>query len=326
MDLSIIVPVYNVEKYVRACMESILNQGLDESRYEIIIVNDGSTDRSMEMIADIIQQHQNITVINQENLSLSVARNNAIAIAKGEYIIMPDSDDLLFENSLPILLEKALETKVDLVVADFVKVLDGEIDQIKKKNPPVEEFQMTIKSGKELFLEDLNPAECYVWHVLYRREFLIENKLTFVPGINFQDIPYTHQCYLKANRCIKTPWLFNIYRKGRAGAATNSFSPKKARSLTIALANTWPLRKLEGLSPEVLFKLEEDVYSSFRLLFYHTIYGINDKAERNAIMDNLLKAIPDLRFTHNLAQRVITFLIRKMPHLFINLSYAYKHR
>ena len=84
MDLSIIVPVYNVEKYVQPCLESILRQGLDEQRYEIIIVNDGCTDHSMDMIADLIDEHSNISIINQENQSLSVARNNGIAKAKGE--------------------------------------------------------------------------------------------------------------------------------------------------------------------------------------------------------------------------------------------------
>ena len=113
IKLSIIVPVYNVEKYIRPCIESIFKQGLDDRDFEVIIVNDGSTDRSMEMIKDIITQHNNITIINQENLSLSVARNNGIAVAKGEYLLMPDSDDLLIENSLKPLLEKALETKVD---------------------------------------------------------------------------------------------------------------------------------------------------------------------------------------------------------------------
>ena len=124
MDLSIIVPVYNVEKYVRACIESIFKQGLDESRFEVIIVNDGSTDRSMEVIADIVEQHKNITVFNQENQSLSVARNKGIFLANGEYIFMPDSDDFLIENSLPPLLDKALETKADLVVADFLVIED----------------------------------------------------------------------------------------------------------------------------------------------------------------------------------------------------------
>ena len=73
MDLSIIVPVYNVEKYIRSCIESIFIQGLDDTDFEVIIVNDGTKDRSMEMIADIIAEHKNITVINQENQGLSVA-------------------------------------------------------------------------------------------------------------------------------------------------------------------------------------------------------------------------------------------------------------
>ena len=91
IELSIIVPVYNVEKYVHACLESIFKQGLDDASFEVIIVNDGSTDRSMEMIEYIISQHRNITVINQDNKGLSIARNNGIANAKGKYILMPDT-------------------------------------------------------------------------------------------------------------------------------------------------------------------------------------------------------------------------------------------
>lgn len=98
MDLSIIVPIYNVEQYVRTCIESIYQQGFDEDRFEVILVNDGTKDKSMEMIADIIQQHKNIVVINQENQGFSMARNNGMAIAKGEYILMPDSDDLLLKT------------------------------------------------------------------------------------------------------------------------------------------------------------------------------------------------------------------------------------
>ena len=124
MKLSIIVPVYNVEKYIRLCMESIFKQGLDENDYEVIIVNDGTPDKSMEMITDIIVAHQNIHVINQENQGLSVARNNGIAAAKGEYIQFLDSDDLLIDNSLPYLLDKATSLKADLVVADFISMDD----------------------------------------------------------------------------------------------------------------------------------------------------------------------------------------------------------
>ncbi len=142
MDLSIVVPVYNVEKYVRTCIESIFKQGLDEKCFEVIIVNDGSTDRSLEVITDIISQHSNIVVINQENQGLSVARNNGIAAAKGEYILMPDSDDILIENSLAPLLEISTDTKADLVVADFFTMTNEEITSFNIKEFMQPEIQL----------------------------------------------------------------------------------------------------------------------------------------------------------------------------------------
>ena len=167
MDLSIIVPVYNVEKYVRTCIESIYKQGLDEKSFEVIIVNDGSTDHSMEMITDIIAAHQNIAVINQENQGLSDARNNGIKVAKGEYILMPDSDDILIEDSLKPLLEKTLETKVDLVIADFLTMTDEEIDDFYKKEFKQPEPQFKKVVGEQIYLELLNPHQCFVWVKLH---------------------------------------------------------------------------------------------------------------------------------------------------------------
>ena len=112
--LSICLPVYNVEDYIRPCLESIFRQGLDEECFEVILINDGTKDN-------------NIIVVNQKNQGLSVVRNNGIGIAKGEYILMPDSDDLLIDNSLPPLLKEAISSKADLVVADFLKMDDEEI-------------------------------------------------------------------------------------------------------------------------------------------------------------------------------------------------------
>ena len=166
MDLSIIVPVYNVEKYIRPCIESIFNQGFDDADFEVIIINDGSTDRSMEMITDIIGQHQNITVINQENQGLSVTRNNGIAVAKGDYILMPDSDDLLIEHSLKPLLEKALETKADVVVADFYEMTNDEIESLKINLPNFADINIEEKTGEQMFFEFLKPHNYTVWRSL----------------------------------------------------------------------------------------------------------------------------------------------------------------
>ena len=322
MDLSIIVPVYNVEKYIRPCIESIFKQGLDDTDFEVIIVNDGTKDHSMEMIADIIQQHNNITVIHQENQGLSVARNNGIAAAKGEYILMPDSDDLLIENSFKPLLEKALETKADLVVADYLSMTDEEIDNFYKKEFKQSELQFKEVTGKQIYLEVLNPYHCYVWRTLYKREFIVKENLTFYPGIRYQDIPFTHECYLKASNCIRTNIHLNIYRKW-PGSSTNAYKFENSKHFITAIALTWRLRQIEGLSSDILYKLEENVYISFRTMIYDTLHSIKEKKDRYALMNYINFQAPDLNFTHSIQQRLITFMVKKMPHFFIDLYYQY---
>ena len=320
--LSIIVPVYNVVKYIRPCIESIFRQGLNEADFEVIIVNDGTPDKSLEMIADIISQHKNITVINQENQGLSVARNKGIKVAKGEYIIMPDSDDLLIDNSLKPLLEKALETKVDLVVADFLNMTDEEIEEFYKEEFKQPELQYKKVVGEQIYLELLNPRQCFVWRTLYRKEFLITQGLSFYPGLRYQDIPFTHKCYLKANNCIRTNILLNIYRKW-PGSSTNAYKFENSKHFITAIALTWQLRQIEGLSSDLLYKIEENVYISFRSMIYDTLHGIKEKNDRYALMDYINFQAPDLNFTHSIQQRLITIMIKKMPHFFINIYDQY---
>jgi glycosyltransferase involved in cell wall biosynthesis len=276
----------------------------------------------MEVISDIIQQHQNITVINQENQGLSVARNTGITAAKGEYILMPDSDDLLVDNSLKPLLEKALETKVDLVVADFINMTDEEIEQNKDLPLQRKVFDYREKTGKEILLQDLNPYQCYVWHTLFRKEFLIKNNLTFVPGIYIQDVPFTHECYLKAGKCIRTSWLLNIYRKGHE-SATFSFNKKKAKDFCIAIAKTWELTYLDDLSPIVQNKLKEDVYTSFSAIIWIITHKIDKSSDRIEIFDFLKQQVPNLCFRNGTKQKIVSFMYRRLPHLFIHIRYLY---
>ena len=322
MDLSIVVPVYNVEKYVRTCIESIFKQGLDEKCFEVIIVNDGSTDRSLEVITDIISQHSNIVVINQENQGLSVARNNGIAAAKGEYILMPDSDDILIENSLAPLLEISTDTKADLVVADFFTMTNEEITSFNIKDFMQPEIQLKKVTGKQIYLEVLNPNHCYVWRTLYRKEFLITQELIFYPGIRYQDIPFTHECYLKANYCICTNIRLIIYRRW-PGSATNAYKFDNTKHFITAIALTWRLRQIEGLTSDLLFKLEDNIYISFRTMIYHTLHSIKDKKDRFALIDYINFQAPDLNFSHSIRQRLTTMMIKRVPHLFIDLYYQY---
>lgn len=323
LQLSIIVPVYNVEKYIRECLESIFKQELNDEDFEVIIVNDGTKDRSIEVIQDIIDSHNNITVVNQENQGLSVARNVGISMAQGEYILMQDSDDLLFENSLKPLLEKALESKADLVVADFLSMSDEEIEQ----KMPYQHYQKPVfdykeKTGEQLFLEDLNPYQCYVWRTLFKREFLLDINIKFVPGIYIQDVPFTHESYLKAKKCIRTSWLLNIYRRGHE-SATFSFNLKKVRDFCTAIAKTWELTHLDGLSIKVQDKLQEDVYTSFSMMTWVTTHKIASASDRIDVIDYMKRQAPDLWFRIGIRQKVVSYLYRYFPHLFIRLRYFY---
>lgn len=308
--LSIIVPVYNVEKYIRSCMESIFRQNLDESIFEVIIVNDGTPDHSMEMIQDIIDQHPNISVINQENMSLSVARNNGIAKAKGEYILMPDSDDLLIDNSLSILLEEAIKTKTDLIVADFLEMTDEEIDKLTTiEQPPLIIME---RRNEELYMLDLNPNQCYVWRTLYRRSFLVDNNISFVPGISCQDVPFTNECYLRSKNSLRVNLLLNIYRR-RQMSATSFFNKRKCMDLCAAVAATWKLRNIEGLSDEMKLRLCDNVFVSFSLIFYVMIKGVNSRKNRREIFSYLNNLAPDLVFSHGIKQKITTFLYQLSP-------------
>lgn len=321
MKLSIIVPIYNVEKYVRACIESIYKQGLDEKKFEVIIVNDGTTGNSMEVISDIIDQHSNIVVINQENQGLSVARNNGIAIAKGEYILMTDSDDLLIENTLSSLLEIALETKADLVVADFISLNNKEIDIFKGLNKNI--LEIREKDGEKLFLEDLNPRECYVWRTLFRREFISEEKIHFIPKLHYEDIPFTHECYIKAKKCIRTPWIFYIYRKGREGAITSSFNTKKAKDYCKIIATTWNLSYIQGITPRIKRKIQDDTFIALTTLVYFISHDIKESSNRFMIINYLKQIVPNLVFKHGIKQIIITILYQTTPNMLIRFRRFY---
>ena len=107
--LSIILPIYNVEAYIKVGLESIFRQGLDDDAFEVILVNDGTPDNSIGVVDDIISQHQNIIVINQENQGVSIARNSGLNKSQGEYVFFMDPDDLLVDNALSVLLKKAYQ-------------------------------------------------------------------------------------------------------------------------------------------------------------------------------------------------------------------------
>jgi len=315
ISISIIIPVYNVEKYIRSCVESIFHQGMDEDSFEVILVNDGTEDKSMDIIADIISSHSNVTVINQQNQGLSVARNNGLALAKGEYILFVDSDDKLVENSLSQLLNEALKYDVDIAVAEFLDIEDEKDIASSINNIKFEEI-----SGRQLFM---NGFENYVWHKIYKKKFLKENNLYFIPGLFFEDIPFTHECYLKVKKCITSNIVLYLYRK-RAGSITRSpFNKDRISSAITAITKLFDFEALTGNDIEQQNKLYDNIFSFTSQFICTVIHSDICYRDRNKIIDSLLEAFPCIPFKRGVKQKMISYILQKMPHLYIQSRYCY---
>lgn len=319
MLLSAILPIYNVENYIRPCIESIYRQGLDENDFEIILVNDGTKDNSMGVISDIISQHSNIIVLNQENQGISIARNNGLVHAQGKYVVFIDSDDLLLDNTLLPLLNKAQAHDSDLTIGDFLELHDEEISNLQFSSP--KELIAQEKTGNELLLE-LNPHHCYIWKIIYKREFLSKNNIWFIPGIYYEDVPFAHECYIKANKCQIATWPFYIYRKGHE-STTFSFSEKKGKDFSISIAKTWELTTIDGLPSAVRQKIENDVFTSFSVLISTISHCTKNLKERICIVDFLWRETRNIHFRNGKKQKIINFIFKKMPHTYIHIHHLY---
>lgn len=315
MLLSLIVPVYNVEQYIRPCLNSIIEQGLNDEDFEVIIVNDGSTDNSMEMVADIINNCDNVIVVNQANQGLSVARNTGIKHASGDYILFVDSDDLLVDNSLVDLVSQLSGNPVDLLIADFVKMTNEEIIQ----RPVIaNEAIYILKSGKEVFLYDLDPRQCYVWRTFYKRSFLEKNNISFIPGIYFEDVPFTTECYLKAEKCIKSSSIFYIYRQ-RQNSIVSSININKLKDLNYIIEHLWNIMNKSVLVKEEQKKLNDIIFATFSIEMWYLSHHSELTDSRKEVVEDLKMRVPNLLFMNGVKQMLVSILFKISPWLYLRL-------
>lgn len=316
MKLSVIVPVYNVEKYIRTCIKSIFNQGLPDDDFELILVNDGTQDNSFNVITDIISQHNNVLIIEQENQGLSAARNRGLENASGQYILFLDSDDLLIDNTLVQLLDYTNDAFVDMLIADFIKMDDKEIDLFD--NNCKSDCHVERKVASQAFTEFFNPKECFVWRTIYRKAFLDNNNIRFITGIFFEDVPFTTECYLKARYCIKTTLPFYIYRQ-RTNSIVSSINIKKILDFNIVLAELWHMYKNYTLSLQVHKQLMNTIFITFSVSMWYVSHDPILLAQREKIVSDLSDKIPDLYFTNGFKQMTISLFFRLAPCSYIKL-------
>lgn len=229
IKLSIIIPVYNVERYLEKCLRSCLSQDIPHNEYEIIVVNDGSPDGSLAIAERIAESATNITIITQENGGLSVARNTGMSVAKGDYIWFVDSDDWIETNCLKQLTDALYNEQLDAMVINGVKVIDNKETKIKAK-----EYEGCIFTG----LEYLNKAiiNCAAVKTIYKRTILKENNISFLSGIYHEDAEFTPRAYYTIKR-VKVTNCYYYYNRLNPNSITQTANPKKGFDLlTVALS------------------------------------------------------------------------------------------
>lgn len=206
--ISIIVPTYNVEKYIRTCIESILAQTY--RNIEVIIVNDGSTDQSLAVISDLICSHHNIKVINQKNQGVSVARNTGIDAATGKYIAFVDADDKIKPDFVSSLYQIADKTGADIVRGSF-RDFNGNIPK-----GWVPDFNVPTNCGTIVLDQFLSSNISFVvWSSIFRLDFINSNHIRFTPGILLEDVDFTARAYMLAKLVATSPEPNYAYRINR---------------------------------------------------------------------------------------------------------------
>ena len=181
--VSVIIPVYNVEKYLRECLDSVINQTLKD--IEIICVNDGSTDNSLQILEEYAQKDERIRIINQENRGQSVARNRGLDIALGEFIAFIDSDDYILPNTLQTMLDKAISTQSDIIMMGAEAFADdSSADTIKRTENMNNWLFCTNESNYQVstdnYIDSVSEINCVAWGKLFTKNFIEKNHLRFI--------------------------------------------------------------------------------------------------------------------------------------------------
>lgn len=218
MLFSVIVPIYQVESYISACMDSLTHQSLQD--FEIILVNDGSMDSSVEIAQKVLYDAtRNHRLINQAHQGLSVARNTGIAAATGDYIIFLDSDDWIEPNALSTLAENI--NGEDLICFSGRRYFENsgtyeEADLLERK-----EYETGWEYYSENALDHRNFSFVCVVLRAYRRQYLVENQLCFEPGIKHEDNLFTPLACFYAKKVKVIPDALYNYRIRRSSIMTS---------------------------------------------------------------------------------------------------------
>jgi glycosyltransferase involved in cell wall biosynthesis len=220
LKLSIIIPVYNTEEYISKCVNSCVNQNVDNNVYEIIVVNDGSTDNSLNILLDFEKKYKNITVVSQKNKKQGAARNNGLGIAKGEYVWFVDSDDWIEKDAISEILNFLKNRELEIIRIDAVD--HGPMGNVPR---PCNHIKNHLYARHEALLE-VEFSNCVPFHV-FKKSFLQKNGLFFLENIFYEDNEFMIRAFEKVNSFLYfDKCLYNVLIRENSTTRSIDYSRK----------------------------------------------------------------------------------------------------
>lgn len=282
--VSIVIPVYNVEKYLRECLDSVINQTLPD--IEIICVNDGSTDKSQEIIEEYKKKDNRMTLLTQSNCGAGVARNNGLNVVNGEYIAFLDGDDFYKNDFCEKMYNKAKENNADIVVCSAnsynssTKVYETISEALKIENLPQSEIFNYLDMPKNIF----NTFHNWNWNKIFRTDFVKNNNLKFQELHRTNDLYFTCTALILAKRITTVKEQLVNYRIGNctSSQATN---------------HLYPLDFIKAFLELRKFLVEKDLYKNTHISYLNwlidgCLYNINSQKTSNT-KKQIIKSIRD---------------------------------
>lgn len=215
MFLSIIIPVYNGAKNITNCLNSIWTQELCADDYEVICVDDCSTDNTVEVLNNISKEHNNLRIIkNDINRRAGGSRNHGVLEAKGEYIVFIDSDDYFHPGSLKEVILYLKNIPLDILLCDFAREEAGNPNITLIHNFP----NKSIMDGRDFVLSNSLPYA--PWKYIFKRSLMVDNNVFFEENVSAEDVDWTHKLALKATRMQYKPILLSHYVLYNNGSQT----------------------------------------------------------------------------------------------------------
>lgn len=324
--VSIIIPIYNVEKYLPRCLESVINQTL--KNIEIILVDDGSPDNCSKICDDYKEKDERIKVIHKRNEGLGYARNSGLAIASGEYVAFVDSDDFIESNMYEELYDYAKKTKADTCLCGYKKIdNDGNIEyfpnplgnNVYEKDEVINKVLLEMLGTKPGYKDDTSIGMS-VWKGIYSNKIILENNIEFCSERQFcsEDIIFDIDYFIKSKKVALLSEPLYFYFKNNSSLTT---AYKGNRFVKMKILYLELIRKCNEVG--ILDKAYERIYRTFigraRACIVEEIIKNKDKDDSRNNIKEILK-------DRELENVLRNYPIKKLPPKQMIFAYLAKHK